>query len=89
MCPTPKIYSNNFELGKVTQTYYLLCAKIYFPIFFQQNQNCQQVAWPPYDVIVNFAINSTVKLQQKQKCWNFDKNWYKDEILPENAFYEL
>ena len=50
--------------------------EIYFPSIFQQNQNYQQVTWPPYDVIMEFAINSMVKLSQNQKCCNFVKNWY-------------
>ena len=38
--------------------------EIYFPSFFQQNLNYQQVMWPPYGVIMEFAINSTVNLPQ-------------------------
>ena len=47
--------------------------KLYFPNFFQQNQNFQQVTWHPYDVIMEFDINSTVKLPQNQNCCNFVK----------------
>ena len=50
--------------------------EIYFPNFFQQNQNFQRVTWPPYDVIMEFAINYMVKLSQNQKCCNYVKNWY-------------
>ena len=50
--------------------------EIYFPCFFQENKNSQQVTWPAYDVIFDFAMNSMVKLLQNQKCCNFDKNWY-------------
>ena len=50
--------------------------EIYFPSIFQQNHNYQQVTWPPYVVIMEFAINSMVKLSQNQKCCNFVKNWY-------------
>ena len=50
--------------------------EIYFPYFFQQNKKSQQVTWPAYDVIIEFAIISTVKLLQNQKCCNFVKNWY-------------
>ena len=50
--------------------------EIYFPSFCSQNQKYQQVTWPTYDVIMEFAINSMVKLSQNQKCCNFVKNWY-------------
>ena len=40
--------------------------EIYFPSFFEQNQNYQQVTWPSYEGIMEFAINSTVKLTQNQ-----------------------
>ena len=50
--------------------------EIYFSCFFQENKNSQQVTWPAYDVIFDFAMNSMVKLLQNQKCCNFDKNWY-------------
>ena len=50
--------------------------EIYFLSIFQQNQNYQQVMWPPCDVIMEFAINSMVKLSQNQKCCNFVKNWF-------------
>ena len=73
-CPTPKSYSHNFNLVHKNVVRYVL--EIYFPIIFQQNQNYQQVTWPPYDVIMEFAINSMVKLSQNQKCCNFVKNWY-------------
>ena len=55
--------------------------EIYFPSFFQQNQNYQQVTWTPYGIIMEFTMNSTVKLPQNQKCCNFELIC-KDEILP-------
>ena len=73
-CPTPKSYSNNFNLGKFTQKCYQILARSYFPNFLQQNQNYQRVTWPPYDVFIDFAINSMVKVQQNQKFCNFVKN---------------
>ena len=65
-CPALKSYSHNFKLGKVTEKRYQLCAS-YFPSFLQQNQNHQQVTWHPYEVIMDLAINSTVKLPRNQK----------------------
>ena len=62
----PKLHKNIFR--------YVL--EIYFCNFFQQIQIYQQVTWPPYDVIMEFDINSMVKLSQNQKCCNFVKNWY-------------
>ena len=47
--------------------------EIYFPSFFPQNKNSQQVTWPAYNVITESAINPTVKLPQIQKCCNFVK----------------
>ena len=61
-CPTPKnfpIISIWVKLHKNVVRYVL---EIYFPRFFQQNQNYQQVAWPFYDVIIDFASNCTLKL---------------------------
>ena len=60
-----KKLSYNFNLGEVTQKRYQLFARTLFPSFFQQNQNYQPVTWPPYDVILEFAINSTAKTVTK------------------------
>ena len=49
--------------------------EIYCPNYFQQNQN-YQVTWLPYDVVVEFVINATVKLPKNQKRCNFVKDWY-------------
>ena len=37
---------------------------------------------PPHNVIMEFTINSTVKLQQNQVLLLCSKLIYKDEILP-------
>ena len=63
-CPTPKFFpviSIWIKLHKCVVRYVL---KIYFSCFFQQNKYSQQVTWPVYDVIMEFAINSMVKLLQ-------------------------
>ena len=72
----PKVIPTTSIWVKLHKNVVRYVLEIYFPSIFQQNQHYQQVTWPPYDVIMEFAINSMVKLSQNQKCCNFVKNWY-------------
>ena len=70
----PKYIPESSIWLKLHKNVFRYVLEIYFPIFLQQIQIYQQIKWPPYDVIMEYAINSTVKLSQNQKCFNFVKN---------------
>ena len=59
-----------------------MCYKSIFLILF----NKTKIINKSRDLIMDFAINFTVKIPQMKNAVTLSKMIYKDEILPENAF---
>ena len=52
----PKVIPITSIWVKLHKNFIMYVLEIYFPSFFQQNQNHQQVTWPPYKLIYNDEI---------------------------------